>query len=48
MPKGELAKGSWEQVLWAKKVTELSGREIAQGEEARKIFNCLREDVELE
>jgi len=47
MPNGALAKGSWEQVEWAKKVTELSGREIAQGEDARKIFNCLREDVDL-
>lgn len=48
MSNGELAKGSWEQVAWAKKVTEISGREIAQGEEARRIFNCLKDDVELE
>ncbi|MFX1324509.1 MAG: 3-keto-5-aminohexanoate cleavage protein [Promethearchaeota archaeon] len=48
MPNGELAKGSWEQVAWAKKVAEISGREIAQGSEALKIFNCLREDVELD
>jgi 3-keto-5-aminohexanoate cleavage enzyme len=47
MPNGELAKGSWEQVIWARKVAEISGREIAQGAEARRIFNCLREDVEL-
>ncbi|MHA1291421.1 MAG: 3-keto-5-aminohexanoate cleavage protein [Promethearchaeota archaeon] len=47
MPNGELAKGSWEQVAWAKKVVEIAGREIAQGEEARKIFNLLRDDVEL-
>jgi len=48
MSNGELAKGSWEQVAWAKKVAEISGREIAQGAEARKIFNCLKDDVELE
>ena len=48
MPNGELAKGSWEQVAWAKRVAEISGREIAQGAEARKIFNCLKDDVELE
>ncbi|MHA2394069.1 MAG: 3-keto-5-aminohexanoate cleavage protein [Promethearchaeota archaeon] len=48
MPNGELAKGSWEQVIWARKVAEISGREIAQGADARRIFNCLREDVELD
>ncbi|MHA1782064.1 MAG: 3-keto-5-aminohexanoate cleavage protein [Promethearchaeota archaeon] len=47
MPNGELAKGSWEQVKWARKVAEIAGREIAQGEEALKIFNCKRKDVEL-
>lgn len=47
MPNGELAKGSWQQVAWAKKVAEVAGREIAQGAEARKIFNCLRDDVEI-
>ena len=44
---GELAKGSYEQVAWAKKVTELAGREIAQGEEARKIFHLKQEHVSL-
>ena len=44
---GDLAKGSWEQVAWAKKVVGDAGREIAQGAEARKIFNLLREDVDL-
>ncbi|MFX0060334.1 MAG: 3-keto-5-aminohexanoate cleavage protein [Candidatus Heimdallarchaeota archaeon] len=44
---GELAKGSWEQVEWAAKVTKLSGREVATPEEAKKIFNLLRDDVEL-
>ena len=44
---GELAKGSWEQVAWAKKVAEISGREIVQGAEARKIFNLLRDDIDL-
>jgi len=47
MPNGALAEGSWEQVGWAKKVAEIMGRETVQGEEARKIFNLLREDVVL-
>ena len=47
MPNGELAKGSYEQVAWAKKVADLYGRETVQGEKARKVFNLLREDVEL-
>ena len=44
---GELAKGSYEQVAWAKKVSEAAGREIAQGEEARKIFHLKQEHVLL-
>ncbi|TFG23365.1 MAG: 3-keto-5-aminohexanoate cleavage protein [Promethearchaeota archaeon] len=44
---GELAKGSWEQVAWAKKVAELAGREIAQGDEAREIFHLKKEHVQL-
>ena len=44
---GELAKGSYEQVAWAKKVTELAGREIAQGDEAREIFHLKKEPVVL-
>ncbi len=44
---GELAKGSYEQVAWAKKVAEAAGREIAQGEEARKIFHLKQEHVIL-
>jgi 3-keto-5-aminohexanoate cleavage enzyme len=44
---GELAKGSWEQVAWAKKVAEAAGREIAQGDEAREIFNLKKEHVQL-
>jgi len=44
---GELAKGSYEQVAWAKKVAEVAGREIAQGEEARKIFHLKQEHVTL-
>jgi len=47
MPNGDLAKGSWEQVEWAKKVAELSGREIAQGDEAKKIFNLINDDITL-
>jgi 3-keto-5-aminohexanoate cleavage enzyme len=44
---GELAKGSYEQVAWAKKVAGIAGREIAQGEEARKIFHLKHEHVTL-
>jgi len=44
---GELAKGSYEQVAWAKNVTEAAGRKIAQGEEARKIFHLKQEHVIL-
>jgi len=44
---GELAKGSYEQVVWAKKVAEIAGREIVQGEEARKIFHLKQEQVTL-
>jgi len=44
---GELAKGSWEQVEWAAKVAKIAGREIAQGEEARKIFHLKQEHVTL-
>ena len=44
---GELAKGSYEQVSWAKKVAESAGRDIAQGEEARKIFHLKQEHVTL-
>jgi 3-keto-5-aminohexanoate cleavage enzyme len=44
---GELAKGSWEQVEWAAKVAKIAGRELAQGEEARKIFHLKQEHVLL-
>jgi 3-keto-5-aminohexanoate cleavage enzyme len=44
---GELAKGSWEQVAWAKKVAEIAGREIAQGDEAREIFHLKKDHVAL-
>ena len=44
---GELAKGSYEQVAWAKRVAEDAGRDIAQGEEARKIFHLKQEHVVL-
>jgi len=40
--KGELAKGSWEQVQWAAKVTELAGREVATPDETRKILNAYK------
>ncbi len=44
---GELAKGSWEQVKWAVKVAKIAGREVATPEEAKKIFNLSRDDIEL-
>jgi len=44
---GEIAKGSYEQVAWAKNVAEAAGREVAQGEEARKIFHLKQEHVIL-
>jgi 3-keto-5-aminohexanoate cleavage enzyme len=47
MPDGELAKGSYEQVAWAKKLAEHYGRKVVQGEEAKKAFNLLKDDVEL-
>jgi len=47
MPNGELAKGSWEQVAWAKKVAEDAGRTVVQGAEARKEFNIKNEAVKL-
>lgn len=47
MPNGELAKGSWEQVQWAKQISELAGRKVVQGEEARKTLNLLKDKIEL-
>lgn len=47
MPNGELAKGSWEQVAWAKEMAEKSGRRVVQGEEARKEFNIKNKEVTL-
>ena len=47
MPNGDMAKGSWEQVAWAKKVAEIAGREVVQGAEAKKMFNILKDDVEF-
>ena len=40
--KGELAKGSWEQVEWAAKVVRIAGKEPATPDEARKLFNLLQ------
>jgi len=48
MPNGELAKGNWEQVEWAKKLAEHYGREIAQGDEAREIFHLKKDEVKLD
>ena len=47
MPNGDLAKGSWEQVAWAKEMAEKSGRRVVQGEEARKEFNIKNASVTL-
>ncbi len=47
MPNGELAKGSWEQVAWAKETAEKSGRKVVQGKEAAKEFNLINESVTL-
>lgn len=38
LPNGDLAKGSWEQVLWAVKISSALGREPAGPEEARRIL----------
>ena len=38
LPNGDLAKGSWEQVLWAVKIAAVLGREPASPDEARKIL----------
>lgn len=39
LPNGELAKGNYELVEWAKKLIHLSGRELATPEETRKILH---------
>ncbi len=44
---GQMAKGSWEQVKWAKKVAEIAGRKVVQGAEARKTLHLLRDDVDI-
>ncbi|HOO36947.1 MAG TPA: 3-keto-5-aminohexanoate cleavage protein [Deltaproteobacteria bacterium] len=38
LPGGDIAKGSWEQVLWAVKIAAALGREPATPEEARDIM----------
>jgi 3-keto-5-aminohexanoate cleavage enzyme len=38
LPNGDLAKGSWEQVLWSAKIASALGREPASPDEARKIL----------
>lgn len=47
LPDGNLANGSWEQVEWAAKVTKLAGREVAKPEETKRIFNLLKERIDL-
>lgn len=47
MPNGGLAKGSWEQVMWAKKVAEAAGREFVQGKEAAEILHLFKDDIDL-
>ena len=38
VPGGELAQGSWEQVLWVKDLARIAGRPIATPEEAREML----------
>jgi len=38
VPGGELAKGSWEQVIWAKKIAQIFDRDVATPDEARKML----------
>jgi len=45
--KGELAKGSWEQVEWAVKVAELAGREPATPDETRKMLHLKEGTIKL-
>ncbi len=45
--KGELAKGSWEQVEWAVKVLKLAGREPATPDETRKILSLKEGTIKL-
>jgi len=45
--KGELAKGSWEQVEWAVKVAELAGRKPATPDETRKILKLKEGTIKL-
>jgi 3-keto-5-aminohexanoate cleavage enzyme len=45
--KGELAKGSWEQVEWAVKVAELAGREPATPDETRKMLKLKEGTIKL-
>ena len=45
--KGELAKGSWEQVEWAVKVAELAGREPATPDETRKLLSLKEGTITL-
>ena len=44
---GELARGSWEQVKWAKQLVQISGYEIATPEETREILNLKNQDISL-
>jgi 3-keto-5-aminohexanoate cleavage enzyme len=42
LPDGSLAKGSFEQVLWAVKIASSLGREPASPEEARQIMGIVQ------
>jgi uncharacterized protein (DUF849 family) len=44
---GELAKGSWEQVKWAKQIVKISGHELATPEETKEILNLKNHDISL-
>jgi len=43
----ELARGSWEQVKWAKQLVKITGQEIATPEETREILNLKNQDISL-
>jgi 3-keto-5-aminohexanoate cleavage enzyme len=42
-PDKTLSKGSWEQILWVKKLAWIAGRDIASPEEARKMLSISRD-----
>lgn len=45
MPDGELARGSWEQVEWAREVAASAGRGVAGPQDARRILGLAADDA---